>query len=62
LGKEGMDDYKRIFDAIAAFLQEKGYGVVVDQVRKELATGRLTEEKIGLSERESGASLASMGY
>lgn len=42
-----MDDHKEIFDAVAAFVQEKGYGVIVNQVREELATGRLTEEKIG---------------
>ncbi|MDM0112768.1 hypothetical protein QTI66_11465 [Variovorax sp. J22R133] len=37
---------KEIFESLSEFLIEHGYRIIVDQVREELATGRISEEKI----------------
>ncbi|MFM0596833.1 hypothetical protein [Paraburkholderia dilworthii] len=41
-----MTDHKKLFEDVSEFLADRGYLVVVEQVRDELATGRLSEERI----------------
>lgn len=41
-----MEDYKSLFSEVASLLNENGYGLVVEQVKEELSTGRLSGEKI----------------
>ena len=41
-----MSDNKKLFQEVSEFLTSNGYGILVEQVRDELATGRLSEEKI----------------
>jgi hypothetical protein len=36
----------KLFDEIGEYLRDAGYSFVVEEVREELATGRLTEERI----------------
>lgn len=53
-----MSDYKKLFEEVADFLNKQSYPTVVDQVRVELATGRLSEEKIQtLKEVDDGKTL-----
>jgi hypothetical protein len=41
-----MGTHAELFDQLARYLSGHGYSFVVDQVREELSTGRLTEEKL----------------
>ncbi|MBU2787633.1 hypothetical protein MQE22_12605 [Acidithiobacillus sp. YTS05] len=52
-----MSDYKKLFQEVSEFLTEKGYGILVEQVRDELATGRLSEEKIQTLKEVEGRSI-----
>ena len=52
-----MSDYKKLFQEVSEFLTAKGYGVLVEQVRDELATGRLSEEKIQTLKEVKGRSI-----
>lgn len=52
-----MKDYKELFHEVSEFLTTKGYGILVEQVRDELATGRLSEEKIQTLKEVEGRSI-----
>lgn len=39
-------DYREVFQGLARYLRENGYGFVVDQVQEELANGHLYGERI----------------
>lgn len=39
-------DYQELFTGVEAFLSERGYNWVCQQVREELTTGKLTKESI----------------
>jgi hypothetical protein len=39
-------DYRELFTQVEKFLSERDYAWVGEQVREELATGKLTEERL----------------
>lgn len=41
-----MQDYRILFEELAKFLSSSGFALVTEQVREELATGRLVEERL----------------
>ncbi|WP_153134160.1 hypothetical protein [Paraburkholderia agricolaris] len=53
-----MTDYKKLFEDVSEFLTARGYLVVVEQVRDELATGRLSEEKIQTLKEVDGRTIS----
>lgn len=52
-----MNDYSKLFHEVSELLTTKGYGILVEQVGDELATGRLSEEKIQTLKEVEGRSI-----
>lgn len=56
-----MSDYKKLFQDVSEFLTANGYGMLVEQVRDERATGRLSEERIQTLKEVEGRSIGLLG-